>query len=109
MLKEVNSTALASCREPEQVVEALAYVVRGDMPVRDSFVPYIDRENKPASCEYEKDREQAPVGLATAHSHSLSLSLSLPLEHSNNPHHTTPEPAIKNDGLPRAGCNQARS
>ena len=53
MLKEVNATALASCREPEQVVQALAYVVQGAMPspMRDDFVPFIERadENKPQS------------------------------------------------------------
>jgi len=33
-LKEVDAAALAVAREPEQVVQALAYVIRGDMPGR---------------------------------------------------------------------------
>jgi len=33
-LKEVDAAAHAVAREPEQVVEALAYVVRGEMPAR---------------------------------------------------------------------------
>jgi YtoQ family protein len=33
-LKEVDAAALAVAREPEQVVEALAYVIRGEMPKR---------------------------------------------------------------------------
>ena len=51
MLKEVNAGALASCRTPEQVVEALAYVTTGAMPTRPGFVPFIEREegNKPQS------------------------------------------------------------
>jgi ADP-heptose:LPS heptosyltransferase len=31
-LKEVDAAALAMAREPEQVVQALAYVIRGEMP-----------------------------------------------------------------------------
>lgn len=33
-LKEVDAAALAMAREPEQVVQALAYVIRGQMPAR---------------------------------------------------------------------------
>lgn len=33
-LKEVDAAACAVAREPEQVVQALAYVIRGDMPGR---------------------------------------------------------------------------
>lgn len=33
-LKEVDAAALAVCREPEQVVETLAYAVRGALPDR---------------------------------------------------------------------------
>ena len=33
-LKEVDAAALAVCRTPEQVVDTLAYVVRGDLPGR---------------------------------------------------------------------------
>ncbi len=33
-LKEVDAAAHAVAREPEQVVEALAYVIRGEMPKR---------------------------------------------------------------------------
>ncbi len=33
-LKEVDAAALAVAREPEQVVQALAYVIRGEMPSR---------------------------------------------------------------------------
>lgn len=33
-LKEVDAAALAVCREPEQVVETLAYVIRGALPDR---------------------------------------------------------------------------
>ncbi len=31
-LKEVDAAALATCATPEQVVETLAYVIRGEMP-----------------------------------------------------------------------------
>ena len=33
-LKEVDAAALATCATPEQVVETLAYVIRGEMPGR---------------------------------------------------------------------------
>ena len=33
-LKEVDAAANAVARDPEQVVQALAYVIRGEMPVR---------------------------------------------------------------------------
>lgn len=45
MLKEVNAAASAVCEEPGQVVDTLAYVIRGDLPEpRDgeSFVPIAD-------------------------------------------------------------------
>ena len=35
-LKEVDAAASAVAREPRQVVQALAYVIRGDMPAGDS-------------------------------------------------------------------------
>jgi YtoQ family protein len=31
-MKEIDAAALAVCRTPEQVVQTLAYVIRGDMP-----------------------------------------------------------------------------
>uniref|UniRef100_A0A7R9W9G1 Uncharacterized protein n=1 Tax=Pseudictyota dubia TaxID=2749911 RepID=A0A7R9W9G1_9STRA len=50
MLKEVNSAADVVCQEPEQVVETLAYVIRGELPEepRDGkdFVPIADRLGK---------------------------------------------------------------
>ena len=36
-LKEVDAAACAVAREPEQVVQALAYVIRGDMPGREKL------------------------------------------------------------------------
>ena len=36
-LKEVDAAALAICATPEQVVRTLAYVIRGDMPDRESL------------------------------------------------------------------------
>ncbi len=33
-LKEVDAAALATCQTPEQVVQALAYVIRGELPGR---------------------------------------------------------------------------
>ena len=35
-LKEVDAAALAVCQTPEQVVQALAYVIRGQLPGRQS-------------------------------------------------------------------------
>jgi YtoQ family protein len=50
MLKEVNASANAVCEDPEQVVDTLAYVIRGDLPntPRDGtdFVPIADRLGK---------------------------------------------------------------
>jgi YtoQ family protein len=50
MLKEVNASANAVCEEPEQVVQTLAYVIRGELPEtpRDGvdFVPIADRLGK---------------------------------------------------------------
>ena len=49
MLKEVNSSASVVCEEPEQVVQTLAYVIRGELPPPkdgDSFVPIADRLGK---------------------------------------------------------------
>lgn len=37
-LKEVDAAALATCATPEQVVETLAYVIRGEMPGRKNKV-----------------------------------------------------------------------
>lgn len=49
MLKEVNAGANAVCEDPEQVVETLAYVIRGDLPTPrdgDAYVPIADRLGK---------------------------------------------------------------
>jgi YtoQ family protein len=50
MLKEVNASANTVCEDPEQVVDTLAYVIRGDLPTtpRDGnkFVPIADRLGK---------------------------------------------------------------
>jgi len=49
MLKEVNASASAVCEEPHQVVDTLAYVIRGDLPTPrdgDDFVPIADRLGK---------------------------------------------------------------
>ncbi|GFH57278.1 hypothetical protein CTEN210_13754 [Chaetoceros tenuissimus] len=49
MLKEVNASASAVCEDPHQVVDTLAYVIRGDLPTPrdgDKFVPIADRLGK---------------------------------------------------------------
>jgi YtoQ family protein len=49
MLKEVNASANVVCEEPEQVVDTLAYVIRGDLPTPrdgDAYVPIADRLGK---------------------------------------------------------------
>jgi hypothetical protein len=50
MLKEVNASANTVCEVPEQVVDTLAYVIRGDLPPtpRDGyeFLPIADRLGK---------------------------------------------------------------
>ena len=49
MLKEVNASANVVCEEAEQVVDTLAYVIRGDLPSPkdgDKFVPIADRLGK---------------------------------------------------------------
>uniref|UniRef100_A0A7S3P6Q9 YtoQ family protein n=1 Tax=Amphora coffeiformis TaxID=265554 RepID=A0A7S3P6Q9_9STRA len=49
MLKEVNASANVVCEEPEQVVQTLAYVIRGELPTPkdgDAFVPIADRLGK---------------------------------------------------------------
>ena len=50
MLKEVNASASAVCEDPEQVVDTLAYIIRGDLPTTprdgDKFVPIADRLGK---------------------------------------------------------------
>lgn len=50
MLKEVNASANVVCQEPEQVVQTLAYVIRGELPPvpkdGESFVPIADRLGK---------------------------------------------------------------
>jgi YtoQ family protein len=50
MLKEVNAAASAVCNEPEQVVQTLAYVIRGTLPESPkdgaAFVPIADRLGK---------------------------------------------------------------
>ncbi|KAL7487038.1 hypothetical protein ACHAW6_012653 [Cyclotella cf. meneghiniana] len=47
MLKEVNASASVVCEDAEQVVDTLAYVIRGELPQKprdgDSFVPIADR------------------------------------------------------------------
>ena len=46
MLKEVNANASVVCEDAEQVVDTLAYVIRGDLPKpRDgeAFIPIADR------------------------------------------------------------------
>ena len=35
-LKEVDAAALAVCRTPEQVAQTLAYVIRGQLPGRET-------------------------------------------------------------------------
>ena len=50
MLKEVNAAANVVCEEPTQVVDTLAYVIRGELPSvpkdGDSFVPIAERLGK---------------------------------------------------------------
>lgn len=50
MLKEVNASANTVCEDPEQVVDTLAYVIRGDLPAiprdGDDYVPIADRLGK---------------------------------------------------------------
>lgn len=49
MLKEVNASANAVCEDPGQVVDTLAYVIRGDLPPPrdgDKFVPIAERLGK---------------------------------------------------------------
>jgi len=49
MLKEVNASANVVCKEPEQVVHTLAYVIRGELPPPrdgDAFIPIADRLGK---------------------------------------------------------------
>ena len=49
MLKEVNANASAVCEDAHQVVDTLAYVIRGDLPNPrdgDEFVPIADRLGK---------------------------------------------------------------
>lgn len=47
MLKEVNASASVVCEEPEQVVDTLAYVTRGELPTTprdgDNYFPIADR------------------------------------------------------------------
>ena len=46
MLKEVNANASVVCEDAEQVVDTLAYVIRGDLPRPrdgDDFIPIADR------------------------------------------------------------------
>jgi YtoQ family protein len=50
MLKEVNASANVVCEEPEQVVQTLAYVIRGELPTTpkdgNDFIPIADRLGK---------------------------------------------------------------
>ena len=51
MLKEVNASAKAVCQDPKQVVDTLAYVIRGDLPgtpwdSSDKWIPIADRLGK---------------------------------------------------------------
>ncbi|KAK1735568.1 nucleoside 2-deoxyribosyltransferase YtoQ family protein [Skeletonema marinoi] len=46
MLKEVNANASVVCEDTEQVVDTLAYVIRGELPTprdEDEFIPIADR------------------------------------------------------------------
>ena len=47
MLKEVNASASAVCEDAEQVVDTLAYVIRGELPSTprdgDDYVPIAER------------------------------------------------------------------
>jgi YtoQ family protein len=47
MLKEVNASASVVCEEPEQVVDTLAYVIRGELPTTprdgEDYVPIADK------------------------------------------------------------------
>ena len=50
MLKEVNASANVVCEDPQQVVDTLAYVIRGELPTTprdgDKYVPIADRLGK---------------------------------------------------------------
>lgn len=50
MLKEVNANANVVCEDASQVVDTLAYVIRGELPTTprdgDDFVPIADRLGK---------------------------------------------------------------
>jgi YtoQ family protein len=49
MLKEVNANASVVCEDPQQVVDTLAYVIRGELPApKDGaeFIPIADRLGK---------------------------------------------------------------
>lgn len=50
MLKEVNASANVVCQDAEQVVNTLAYVIRGELPATprdgDRFLPIADRLGK---------------------------------------------------------------
>ena len=50
MLKEVNGSANVVCEKPHQVVDTLAYVIRGELPSTprdgDKFGPIADRLGK---------------------------------------------------------------
>ena len=50
MLKEVNEAANTVCQEPEQVVQTLAYVIKGQLPKEPKdgkdWVPIADRLGK---------------------------------------------------------------
>lgn len=49
MLKEVNAAANVVCEEPLQVVQTLAYVINGELPLPrdgDKWVPIADRLGK---------------------------------------------------------------
>lgn len=49
MLKEVNASANVVCEDAGQVVDTLAYVIRGELPTPrdgDEYVPIADRLGK---------------------------------------------------------------
>ena len=50
MLKEVNASASVVCEDTEQVIDTLAYIIRGELPTRprdgDKFVPIAERLGK---------------------------------------------------------------
>jgi YtoQ family protein len=50
MLKEVNASSSVVCEDPEQVIDTLAYIIRGELPTSprdgDKYVPIAERLGK---------------------------------------------------------------